>query len=978
MDARPDDLDDLLAHEPFVRALARGLVLDGVRADDVVQQTWLAALRADRSRIESVRGWLAAVVRRVASTMRRAEARARSRERRAARPEADTPADDARAREDARRVIVEAVFALDEPWRTTLILRHLDGVPQREIARRLGVPVETVHSRLRRGLELLRLRLDAVHGGDRRSWLLGLVPLAARSGPIPLAALSTAVIPGALVMSVPLKAVVAAVAITALGCWWLTTNDGPRIESAGPSANRDDTASAPTSSPAAARDAAEVTEREVVSVEVPATATSPTVPDAATGAIEVSVRWRDPARDPIVVVQVAPAIDGLARPVRAPATGGFARFDRLAPGSYTVSTDRFVETTCVVEAGATVQVTLDLTVGYRISGRIVDPEGAGVAGATITLSRFGRWQEGFDVAVSGANGAYEVDGVRIGVHVGATKLGFAASMMRFVFAGRGESRGDIDLRLRPDGGAISGRVTDGAGAPIAGARIVVDADDVEYETSNDGTSYVHAFERFAWSAADGAFRADGLLAGDHRVVVRAPGYAPFAATRATRAGETATLEARLIAGAIVGGVVRRADGGPAAGVPVTAGREGVFSESSSVISDADGSFRLESLPAGRIVVVAGDAARGTARVEHDAIAGVEQRVDLLLASDPVVAGRVEDEFGRPVAEARLDARNVADGALLGSTSTASDGTFRIACRDAEWVDFDVFWRQSMVQPALRVRDVRVGAEDVVVRLPNLTRPSARIFGRIEDVAGPVAGAEVLILAADGPQGTVVLSTADGSFESPLLSPGRFLISVRSTARAVHTSSPIVLDANAEYDAGTIRLGAGGSLLVRLQRSPEMRDARPSVWLERADDGNSVFVEVVNDVGSATKIAAGLYVLSVGDAGTLAQSATVAIRDGEETRLDLTIAPAATSVLFAVAAPSIDAETIRVRIDDAGGRRIHAGTTFRMRRSDSFEHRIGLNPGAYRVTLEGPGGSTATREFVVEEALETYTFPMSLP
>jgi DNA-directed RNA polymerase specialized sigma24 family protein len=37
--------DLLLQHEPFVRALVRALVPDEARAQDVVQETWLTALR---------------------------------------------------------------------------------------------------------------------------------------------------------------------------------------------------------------------------------------------------------------------------------------------------------------------------------------------------------------------------------------------------------------------------------------------------------------------------------------------------------------------------------------------------------------------------------------------------------------------------------------------------------------------------------------------------------------------------------------------------------------------------------------------------------------------------------------------------------------------------------------------------------------------------------------------------------------------
>lgn len=979
MEPRPDDIDDLLIHEPYVRALARKLVLDGVRADDVVQQTWLAALCADRTGIASVRGWLAAIVRRVAATARRAEARAERRERLAAQPEAVAAADDARSREGARRAVVDAVFALDEPWRTTLVLRHLEGVPQREIARRMGVPVETVHSRLRRGLELLRQRLDAGHDGDRRAWLLGLIPFAAQPGTVSVALWSTAAIHGVLVMLVQFKAVVVAAAVAAVGLFWFATTEPSRVD---PSVTQERLHATQRTSVAADDDAARADADDARRALVAGTQDRAGIvegaPLAGTGSIEVSVRTREPWTGAPIVVQVSPTKSTLSRPPRMPAVAGQARFDGLDPGTYAVSTDRFVETTCVVEAGVSVHVTLDTTSGYRIAGRVVDPDGGGVEGATISLSRFGRWQEGFDVAVSGANGAYTVEGVGIGAHVGASKSGFAASPLRFVFANPGELRGDIDLELRQSGGSIAGRVTDARGEPLADARIVVDADGILSETHDDGTPHLNVFERFAWSAGDGAFRVDGLLAGSHKVVVRASGFQPFIATCETRSGETTRLDASLRPGAILVGSVRNADGTPAPAIAVTAGRDALFSESSTATTTTDGSFRLESLPAGRLVVFADDETHGAARVEFDAIAGVERRVDLELERPPGIAGRVEDENGQGLAGARLDARRVEDRSVIASTTTAADGTFRLRCGKPTAVDVDVSWVGSFVQPALRAREVRVGDEAVILRVPSRTRPSARIVGRIVDARGPVAGAEALILAADGPQGTVVVSAGDGSFRSPLLSPASYHLQIRGTAHAVQTIRGIVLDVNATHDVGTIRLGPGGSLRVRLRTPVELAGASSSVWLERVDDGSSVFVDRENDVGTASKVAPGRYVLSVAGEDVLARSTTVEIHDGEETSVDVAIARAVTKVRFVVLAPTVDAETVRFRVDDGSGQRVHAGSAWRASRTDAFEHRIGLAPGAHRVTVVGPGELSVVREFEVAADVDAMTVELSLP
>src|SRR5690349_12643582 len=54
------DPSDLLSHAGWLRQLARSLVSDG--ADDLVQDTWLAALRRPPRSEGSLRPWLRAVI----------------------------------------------------------------------------------------------------------------------------------------------------------------------------------------------------------------------------------------------------------------------------------------------------------------------------------------------------------------------------------------------------------------------------------------------------------------------------------------------------------------------------------------------------------------------------------------------------------------------------------------------------------------------------------------------------------------------------------------------------------------------------------------------------------------------------------------------------------------------------------------------------------------------------------------------------
>jgi hypothetical protein len=115
-------------------------------------------------------------------------ARLRRREHAAARPEALPPTDEAVARLEVGRRLLEAVRALPDPYRTAVVLRYLDDVPPRVIATRMDAPVATVHTWLRRGLARLRAGLDERHGG-RSAWMGMVAPVA---GLPPLTATGTA------------------------------------------------------------------------------------------------------------------------------------------------------------------------------------------------------------------------------------------------------------------------------------------------------------------------------------------------------------------------------------------------------------------------------------------------------------------------------------------------------------------------------------------------------------------------------------------------------------------------------------------------------------------------------------------------------------------------------------------------------------------------------------------------------------------
>ncbi|MHC4470397.1 MAG: RNA polymerase sigma factor, partial [Planctomycetota bacterium] len=201
----PVPLDHLLAHRAWVRRIARALMRDESRAQDLEQEVWRKAIaRPPRDR-GGLRGWLGTVLRRAASDQRRSEDRRSRHEKAAASPGTFPDVADLVAEAESHRRVVTAVMALAEPARSTVLLRYFEDLPPGEVARRLGVPVETVRTRLKRALPILRSRLDAEHGGDGTSWILALAPLGGAPATSPGPAALSATKLGALIMGTKTK-----------------------------------------------------------------------------------------------------------------------------------------------------------------------------------------------------------------------------------------------------------------------------------------------------------------------------------------------------------------------------------------------------------------------------------------------------------------------------------------------------------------------------------------------------------------------------------------------------------------------------------------------------------------------------------------------------------------------------------------------------------------------------------------------------
>ena len=194
----PDSTERLLAETDWLKHLARCLTAGRDTADDIVQETMLRACAAPLASIQNMRAWLAVVAANVARRFaRQANRQQHHHRRRGDQHDPEPSVADAVLRTEAQRRVMTALLTLAEPYRTVLLLRFQAELGYAAIAARLGIPIETVRTQIKRGLQQLRRDLDAGHGG-RAAW----------AGPLATA-------------SWPAAAVLMPLALTAAVTWWL-------------------------------------------------------------------------------------------------------------------------------------------------------------------------------------------------------------------------------------------------------------------------------------------------------------------------------------------------------------------------------------------------------------------------------------------------------------------------------------------------------------------------------------------------------------------------------------------------------------------------------------------------------------------------------------------------------------------------------------------------------------------------------------
>ncbi|MBK9383646.1 MAG: sigma-70 family RNA polymerase sigma factor [Planctomycetes bacterium] len=766
-DALPSAPSDvLLSHALWLRGLARQLVHDEPSADDVVQDTWVAALEHPPARPESARAWLARVARRFASRERRRVNARGERELHAAKPERLPSTSELVEKLALERAVVDAVLALPEPQREVVLLRYYEELPPREVAARLGLRIDVYWARLKRAHELLkqdlRARLELRPGASERvDWRMALAPLAglppALTTTVGAAAAGTLVTTG-LMMSTKTIAALALVALGAAGVWWLGSGAG---------GDAGDGSGTPSPSLSAAKEVDEKSEFLRAQEGAPK---QETLRSAAAEKGEPAASGNGASPAAVGTRVSGTLVDQQGQPV-ANAVVRLSARDRSS------------------DLGVDGLVFVELEEAQRVRGDVRETK-------SDAQGRFA-----FDGLPSG--GTYQIDV--------AHELLLSPKHRCAAEAGKTTDVGTIALRL---GAAVRGKVLDHLAQPLGGSWVRAE----ELKPAQAGLTIIRSTFRGARdlpvSDAEGRFRVGPLDPQlRYELLVSAPG-----SPRVTQplqeliAGVVAELPPITIdRGSVLGGRVLDANGNGVAKAEVSAhpGPQQLFDLRAAPIdlpvkTDAEGRFELRGLKPAKYSVNA-EAEGGRARAEeiaHDAL-GVELRFRVTNR----VSGIVRDKStGKPVADARVsidfEARPMGAGRLV----DIADGYQESVPTDAEG-------RFSFADLAPGARSFRVeSAQHAPARCGPFDIPTG---GRSDLVLEVVAGVELVVevlAAADQrpiADAEVELFVPATEVDAPATEPGVRNVTISRRITATPHSAPIAETVDGFGERKKMRTDAAG-------------------------------------------------------------------------------------------------------------------------------------------------------------------------
>lgn len=147
-------------HNEWVRGVVFGVLGRADLIDDVSQQVWTAVWQriGELRATQSWRSWLYRLTRNAAVDAGREASRQRVRLKIVAAEmiENEAPAETPLVKEEHQRQVLAAIGGLPPLYREPFVLRHMNGWNYQQIAEAMGMPVDSIETRLVRARRLLR------------------------------------------------------------------------------------------------------------------------------------------------------------------------------------------------------------------------------------------------------------------------------------------------------------------------------------------------------------------------------------------------------------------------------------------------------------------------------------------------------------------------------------------------------------------------------------------------------------------------------------------------------------------------------------------------------------------------------------------------------------------------------------------------------------------------------------------------------
>ncbi|MDQ3333634.1 MAG: carboxypeptidase-like regulatory domain-containing protein [Myxococcota bacterium] len=368
------------------------------------------------------------------------------------------------------------------------------------------------------------------------------------------------------------------------------------------------------------------------------------------------------------------------------------------------------------------------------------------------------------------------------------------------------------------GFAVSGRVIDETGKPIAKARVSI------------GGAQGFDWEAFARGGADkdptgattddkGQFKIDAVAAGTHTLVAIDGEHAPAKSAPITVDTRPVTgVEITMKAGGLLAGVVVDANTKPVPYATVRiagAGEQMMQVAARQATTDDKGAFEIRGIARTKMQARAESDAAASKIVDFDLTEQpVHRDMKLVLDVTGIIAGTVVDGSGAPVAEVQVNAfpdilggASIDGLALSGMSSATTDGAgaFKITgLPDGAYK----LWAQRGGASSWGRQNVSAKTGDKNVKL-TLASPG----GIKGSIAIDGIGAPKVAMVSTGWQAPT--PAQDGKFEVKELDPGTYDVTFRGPDFAVLIKRDVKVEAGKTLDLGTVTVYRGRKISGRV-------------------------------------------------------------------------------------------------------------------------------------------------------------------